>query len=300
MEKKMHNTAHNYATTSRAYREAFNQLVIKGTKDMVLRDGMSSTHQYLPHEIAKSFSKALNRTFPLRAYAQVDEGTTGDSMFLTSCLTNTAWEEEGKNTAVELQPAFSEMTQNVVRPKTLLSVTAASTSMLADQPHLAEKQIIAALGEAMGEKLEAATTQKIIEITDRDITGGMDAESIKKVYFNQPAHQRMSSVWVMNDNTLLTLAGLEVAGAQPLVDMASMTMLGRPIVLSPSMPDAETGSKPVAFLNPKRVRLIESDYPSLLVMDQRWAVQGFKGYLCKMRSQTVIDRPDHVSLLTIQ
>ena len=61
-------------------------------------------------------------------------------------------------------------------------------------------------------------------------------------------------------------AGFQSAGAQPLVDMASMTMLGRPIVLSPSMPNAEPGSIPVAFLNPKSLRMIEPDHPALRVI----------------------------------
>lgn len=297
----MQNTAHNYATTSRTYREAFKNLVCHNKVDVVnLREGSNSHGQYFPQDIAKAFNQGLTHTFPLRALAQVEEGTIRDTLITTESRTIAEWSEENSTIADRMEPPLSELTQRLVSPTRLHALTSMLQETLSDQPHLVEVKIAAALGEAMGEKLEAATVQKIQEVTGQSIIGHLDTESIKKVYFNQPAHQRMNSVWIMNDHTLLELVGLEIAGGQPLVDMASMTVLGRPIVITQSMPNPEAGSMPVAFLNPKRLRMIEPDHPALRVIREKWAVQGHIGFMCTMRSETIIDRPDHVILLTIQ
>lgn len=76
----------------------------------------------------------------------------------------------------------------------------------------------------------------LIEHTEHVTTGNLSAETIAATYFNMPAIPRLHATWILSDVTDLQLAALNLPGGQPLLNLDTMTMLGRPVTFTPTMP----------------------------------------------------------------
>ena len=83
---------------------------------------------------------------------------------------------------------------------------------------------------------EVAAT--ISEITYDDVLG---------LYFSVKPEYRKNAVWLMNDKTALGLRTLKDSAGNYLWRDSDDTILGKKVIISEFMPDAEFGSKPIAF-----------------------------------------------------
>ena len=82
-----------------------------------------------------------------------------------------------------------------------------------------------------------------VGITTAEIT----YDKVIGLYFSIKPEYRKNAVWLMNDATALALRTLKDSAGNYLWRDSDDTILGKKVIMSEYMPDAESGSKPIAF-----------------------------------------------------
>ncbi len=82
----------------------------------------------------------------------------------------------------------------------------------------------------------------------------------------------------MNDRTAATLRTLKDESGAYLWNNANDTILGRPVCINNAMPDAEVGSKPIAFGDFSYYWVIDRDPVSLRLLQELYAMYQQCGY----------------------
>ena len=87
---------------------------------------------------------------------------------------------------------------------------------------------------------------------------------------------------MMNDNTAMALRKLKDESGFPLWNHNSDTIFGKPVIINNDMPDAESGSKPVAFGDFSYYWIIDRRRASIrnllekFILDQYIGIQAFE------------------------
>lgn len=144
-------------------------------------------------------------------------------------------------------------------------------------------------------------------------TGGADIglsasaltyDDVVRLYFAVKPEYRSKGIWLMNDETALTLRTLKDANGNYIWNHSNDTILGKKVCVSEFMPNAETGSKPIAFgdfsyywiigRRPVSVRAITEKF---VVFDQigHLAVEYLDGKLVRPEAIKVIQMADSVT-----
>ena len=78
-------------------------------------------------------------------------------------------------------------------------------------------------------------------------TSALTYDDVIKLYFSVKPKYRKHGSWLMNDETALKLRTLKDSDGNYLWNANDNTILGKPVVISEFMPNAETGKKPILF-----------------------------------------------------
>ncbi|MGN0549106.1 MAG: phage major capsid protein [Acutalibacteraceae bacterium] len=78
-------------------------------------------------------------------------------------------------------------------------------------------------------------------------TDTLTYDDVVKLFFSVKPRYRRHAVWIMNDETAYTLRSLKDADGNYIWNHANDTILGHKVYISEFMPNAESGSKPIAF-----------------------------------------------------
>lgn len=78
-------------------------------------------------------------------------------------------------------------------------------------------------------------------------TDALTYDNVAKLFFSVKSEYRRNGVWLMNDETALTLRTLKDADGNYIWNHNNDTILGRPVRISQFMPSAEPGNKPIAI-----------------------------------------------------
>ena len=78
-------------------------------------------------------------------------------------------------------------------------------------------------------------------------TESLSYDDIISLFFAAKPEFRKNGVWLMNDNTALILRTLKDINGNYLWRQSDDTILGKPVIISPYMPDIAANSIPVAF-----------------------------------------------------
>ena len=115
---------------------------------------------------------------------------------------------------------------------------------------------------------EVAAT--IDEISYDDVIG---------LYFSVKPEYRKNAVWLMNDKTALALRTLKDSVGNYLWRDSDDTILGKKVIISEYMPDAETDSKPIAFGDFSYYWVIGRRPIGVRTLSEKFAVLDQLGYL---------------------
>lgn len=111
---------------------------------------------------------------------------------------------------------------------------------------------------------------------------------------------RKNGVWLMNDNTALTLRTLKDKNGNYLWRQSDDTILSSPIVISPYMPDIAAGSIPVAFGDLSYFWILERQPLSVKILTELYSRENLTGYAAYERIDGKLIRPEAVQLLAIK
>lgn len=104
-------------------------------------------------------------------------------------------------------------------------------------------------------------------------------DDVISLYFSVKAEYRTNAVWLMNDKTALALRKLKDSAGNYLWNNADNTILGKPVMISEYMPDAEEGTKPIAFGDFSYYWIVKRTPVSVKMLQELFALRHQTGYL---------------------
>lgn len=110
-------------------------------------------------------------------------------------------------------------------------------------------------------------------------TAAITYDDVIKLYFSMKNEYRKNGVWMMNDRTALTLRTLKDANGNYIWNHSNDTILGKKVVISEFMPDAENRNKPIAFGDFSYYWIVDRKSTSIRTLVERFAELGQIGYL---------------------
>ena len=123
----------------------------------------------------------------------------------------------------------------------------------------------------------------ILSLTD-GAEAGVHADSITydnviRLFFALNEEYRKNAVWMMNDNTALTLRLMKDEAGNPLWNQANDTILGKRVVISNDMPDEEEGETPIVFGDFSYYWIIDRSPVSVQTLKEKFVTLDQIGYL---------------------
>ena len=130
-------------------------------------------------------------------------------------------------------------------------------------------------------------------------TSALTYDDMVDVYFSVKPEYRKNGVWLMNDETALTLRKLKDAEGNYIWNHANDTILGKPVQISEYMPSAADGNKPIAFGDFGYYWLVRRSLVSVRTLTEKFAYLNQIGYLALEYLDGKLIRPEAVKVLQI-
>lgn len=219
-----------------------------------------------PAEMASEMIRDITEVSPIRALASV-RTTTAPSVSYPkrTGITNGKWKGETQ-TSEESEPAFGQVEIPVREINTYVDL---SNQLLADSAGQAEAEVRLALAEDFGAKeglsfvkgasqlepegLLTASGVGYVATGNATTLGSAPADKIIDLFYGLKAAYRNRGTWLMNGTTLAAIRKLKDATSGLYLWQPSLaagqpeTILGRPVVEVPDMPDVGSAAEPIAF-----------------------------------------------------
>lgn len=124
-------------------------------------------------------------------------------------------------------------------------------------------------------------------------------DDVLSLYFSVKAEYRTNAVWLMNDKTALALRKLKDSAGNYLWNNTDNTILGKPVMISEYMPDAEEGTKPIAFGDFSYYWIVKRTPVSVKMLQELFALRHQIGYLAFEFIDGKLIRTDAVKVIKI-
>jgi len=124
-------------------------------------------------------------------------------------------------------------------------------------------------------------------------------DTVIEQYFSVKSEYRKNAVWLMNDKTALALRKMKDADGNYLWNQSNDTILGKPVMISEFMPDAESGKKPIAFGDFSYYWFISRSPVSLRTLTERFALNDQIGYLALEYLDGKLIRKDAIKVVSL-
>lgn len=247
---------------------AFNSFVRTGVERMeadevrALTVSTDTAGGYLaPEQFVRELDRNLVLFSPIRSAARVSPANSGEIILPKRTGTMTAsWGGE-TTAATSTQPTYGQQTINVYELKCYVDV---SNTLLEDSAFNLEAELAFDFAEEFGRAEGAAfvngdgtgkpngllNTAGLSGITAA--AAAFTADELIDLYHALPGAYAARAVWAMNRTTIGAVRKLKNSGGdylwrEPISEGNPATILGRPVVEFPDMPDADAEATPLVF-----------------------------------------------------
>ena len=124
-------------------------------------------------------------------------------------------------------------------------------------------------------------------------------DDVVKLFFSVKPEYRRNGTWLMNDETALALRTLKDDAGNYIWNHANDTILGHKVRISEFMPNAETGSKPIAFGDFRYYWIVDKRPVCLRTLVEKFVLLGCVGYLAYEFLDGKLVRPEAVKVMRI-
>lgn len=128
-------------------------------------------------------------------------------------------------------------------------------------------------------------------------TAAITYDDVIKLYFSVKNEYRKNAVWMMNDRTAFALRTLKDANGNYIWNHSNDTILGKKVVISEFMPDAENGNKPIAFGDFSYYWIVDRKATSIRTLVELFAELGQIGYLAYKFLDAKLIRKDAIKVI---
>lgn len=261
-----------------------------------------------PYEFQLTYKDALKRENLFRRIATVVSTTSDDGKIHAITSTGTAaWVGEH----IAIPESADTINQFTVDAYKLATLTRLKNTFVKDTKFNLEGYLRNEFAERFGRAEEDAfingdgldmptgilhdTKGATVSVTTAAIT----YEDVLRLYFSLDKHKRKKAVWVMNDETAITLKALRDANGNPLWHPSEDTILGRPVEFSAHMPNIEIGKKPLVFGDFTDYWIIERQPLMVKTLKEKYALDDMIGFSAYERLDGVLINPDAIKALQI-
>lgn len=208
--------------------------------------------------------------------------------------------------------ATGSLTRQIFRCNKLAVIAKLTNNYVQDIGFDAEGYLTAHLAKSFGRAEEDAFINGSGEGMPTGILHGTDGAEIglttteirfddmARLYLSVKPEYRKNGVWIMNDETALTLRTLKDAGGSYLWNHNSDTIFGKPVHTSEFMPSSAPGSLPVAFGDFSHYWIVNRLPLSVRTLTERFTLQHQTGYLAYEFLDGRLTRPEAIKTLQIK
>lgn len=125
-------------------------------------------------------------------------------------------------------------------------------------------------------------------------------DDVIKLYFSVKEEYRSNGVWLMNDDTAMTLRKLKDADGNYLWNNNTDSIFGKRVIITEFMPSAVSGSKPIAFGDFSYYWVILKKPVSVRALKEKFVVYDQIGYLAFEFLDSKLIRPEAIKVIQIE
>ena len=270
----------------------------------------------VPDEFESKIIMALQESNVMRSLANVMRTSHGDRKIPIAKQTGeAAWIEE-EALVPESDDAFGQIHLNAYKLAALIKV---SEELLNDAAFDVEAYISTQFANKIAVKEEDAfingdgvnkptgilheSAGAEVGVTTADVSPTLD--EVIDLYYSLKAPYRRKAVWLANDSTVKALRKVKDKNGNYLWHPSLVvgnpdTLLGKPIITSPSMPDIVAGAKPIAFGDFSHYWIAERQNRIFKKLNELYATTGQVGFMATERIDGKLTLPEAIKVLKIK
>ena len=258
-----------------------------------------SNNKYMAAVEKESLFRRIGTT--IKAYG------SGYRIFAKDCDDLAKWVPEGGE--IPIYDGINDFTKKTVDSHKLAVFIKTDEDFVQDASFDFENYLIGRLAKNFGR----AEDNAFINGTGKDMPTGILAENggadvgvttaaltyddVVKLYFSVKPEYRRKGIWLMNDETALTLRTLKDSSGNYIWNHANDTILGKKIIISEFMPGATSGSKPIAFGDFSYYWVIGRHPVSVRTIKEKFVVYDQIGHLAVEYLDGKLVRPEAIKVM---
>ena len=275
-----------------------------------LRSGKTSMGTIkLPSYTASKFSETLAKESLFRKIGTVLYNQGDHKFWARDCDDTASWVPEGA--AIPIYDGMDDFTSYDIYSHKLAAVIRMDEDFVFTPGYNLEKHMTAHLTKAFSRAEEKAfitgngATEPVGILAEN---GGAEVgatastltyDDIVALYFSVKPEYRKNGKWLMNDETAFALRRVKDADGNYIWNHSNDTILGKEVLISEFMPNADIGALPVAFGDFSYYTIVDRDHTSVKALREKFAINSQIGYLGIEFLDGKLVRPEAVKVLKI-
>ena len=264
----------------------------------------------LPSGSNDKLQKAITQESLFRSMATVIKSYNGASrIFAKGCSDIAAWVPEGGS--IPLQDGVNDFTRYAVDSHKLAVFVKLDDDFVHDAAFSLEDYLTERLAKNLaksedkgfvlgtGEHMPVGILDDTAGAKTGITTSALCFDDILYLYYSLDKEYRKNAVWLMSDETALTLRMLKDSAGNYLWNPSDNTILGKPVAISYDMPSVEAGAKPVVFGDFSYYWIIDRSPVSIQALKELFVTIDQMGYLATEFLDGKLIRRDALKALKI-
>lgn len=244
----------------------------------------------LPSGSNEKLQKAITQESLFRSMATVIKAYNGASrIFAKDCSDIAAWVPEGGS--IPLQDGVNDFTRYTVDSHKLAVFVKLDDDFVHDAAFSLEDYLTERLAKNLaksedkgfvlgtGEHMPVGILDDTAGAKTGVTTSALCFDDVLRLYHSLDKEYRKNAVWLMNDETALTLRMLKDSAENYLWNPSDNTILGKPVVISYDMPSVGAGAKPIVFGDFSYYWIIDRSPVSIQALKELFVTLDQVGYL---------------------
>lgn len=283
----------------------------KGNEEILSKGRIIATNSYpLPVGSSKKITEAIKKESVFRSLATVINAYgSGHLIKVKECKDVAQFIPE--NTEIQVKEGKHDFNEKNIESYKLATFMKLNESFVKDATFSIENYLVERFAKNFGRAEDNAfingtgneePTGILHETEGADVgvnTATITYDDVIKLYFSVKDEYRKNGVWMMNDRTALTLRTLKDANGNYIWNHSNDTILGKKVVISEYMPDAETGKKPIAFGDFSYYWIVDRKSTSIRTLTELFAELGQIGYLAYKFLDAKLIRKDAIKVIQV-
>lgn len=125
-------------------------------------------------------------------------------------------------------------------------------------------------------------------------------DDVVALYFSVKPEYRKNGKWLMNDEAAFALRRIKDNNGNYIWNHSNDTILGKEVLISEFMPNADAGALPVAFGDFSYYTIVDRDHTSVKALREKFAINSQIGYLGIEFLDGKLVRPEAIKVLKIE